>query len=70
MRAMLRWAVNTQEKKTESVSAMVLTTFTYRRVMNFDVRYAFKTISTPRIPVTVGWLHLQFWFLLWSLLLD
>lgn len=27
-------------------------------------------IETPLVPVPVGWLHLQFWFLLWGLLLD
>lgn len=30
----------------------------------------FPKITTLVIPVPVGWLHLQFWFLLWSLLLD
>lgn len=29
-----------------------------------------QTITTLVVPVPVGWLHLQFWFLLWSLLLD
>lgn len=27
-------------------------------------------IRTLNVPVPIRWLHLQFWFLLWSLLLD